>query len=404
MVAGAQHLGHLPAPELGRPGVLRVLEQPVGERLVARRRPRCPSRPGPAGRPPRSRPSPPPRRRPGRSRRSTARRRRGARGPARRRPRSARTAARTRRAPPARRRSAWSRRRPPGPSRQQRAGRVDRLDRVEDRLGHEHHPGAAAEGGVVDGAVGVGGAASRRSCTRTSSSAARRALPSRLCAGEVLDQVGEDREDVDAHVRRAHRSRSSPSGTSTVIDARRRARDHERQRHERRRPSSTSRSRAGLACDRVDRRRAPCRAVDDDRRRPARAPTARRGRRAARPAGRRRAGPRPPRGRRRPRSATIQRCWCGRDATTVSGPSSVVEHRTRGHALGPVGDEGDDDLAAEAVGLADPPDLEQVGGPLRVGHAAGVSRRTRRRPRRRRGRRRPGRRCGSTWPPGPACR
>ena len=38
VVARAQHLGHGPAPELGRPRVLRVLEPPVGERLLGRRR------------------------------------------------------------------------------------------------------------------------------------------------------------------------------------------------------------------------------------------------------------------------------------------------------------------------------------------------------------------------------
>ena len=45
---------------------------------------------------------------------------------------------------------------PAGPEQEQRAGRIGRLDRVEDRLGLHDHAGAAAERRVVDGAVHVG--------------------------------------------------------------------------------------------------------------------------------------------------------------------------------------------------------------------------------------------------------
>src|SRR6185436_15107107 len=37
VIAGTQHIGHTPTPELGRPGVLGILEQAVGERLFYRR-------------------------------------------------------------------------------------------------------------------------------------------------------------------------------------------------------------------------------------------------------------------------------------------------------------------------------------------------------------------------------
>ena len=36
VVAGAEHLGHEPPPEVRRPGVLRILEEPVGEALLGR--------------------------------------------------------------------------------------------------------------------------------------------------------------------------------------------------------------------------------------------------------------------------------------------------------------------------------------------------------------------------------
>ena len=69
--------------------------EPVGERLLGRRRLVAHDPGDAAGPPPRPRPGPPPRRRPGRSRRPTARRRRGGRRRAGRRPRSARTGARS---------------------------------------------------------------------------------------------------------------------------------------------------------------------------------------------------------------------------------------------------------------------------------------------------------------------
>ena len=164
-----------PAPELGRPGVLRVLEQPVGERLLARPTRRCPSPRAPAGSTASTTTRRPPRRRPARSRRSTARRRRGARAPARRRPRSGRRAARSLEGGQLAA-SAWSNRRPPGPSRNSGRGGSTGLDGARRSApAIEHHARPAAERRVVDRAVTVGGA--RRAGRGCAGRAARAAGP-----------------------------------------------------------------------------------------------------------------------------------------------------------------------------------------------------------------------------------
>ena len=84
------------------------------------------------------------------------------------------------RARPARGPRAWSNRAPAGAEQEQRPRRLDRLDRGEHRLGHQHHAGAAAERRVVDRAVRVG--RRRRAGRARARRAARRsrALPSRL--------------------------------------------------------------------------------------------------------------------------------------------------------------------------------------------------------------------------------
>ena len=157
VVARAQHLGHLPAPELGRAGVVRVLEQPVAEGLVVDRRPRCPSRRAPAGRRPRGPPWPPPRRRRARSRRSTARRRPGARGPARRRPRSGRRAGRSRRRRPARGPRPGRGGARPGPRRAAGRGGSTASTAAKTGSGMSTIPAPPPNGRVVDRAVHVGG-------------------------------------------------------------------------------------------------------------------------------------------------------------------------------------------------------------------------------------------------------
>ena len=58
-------------------------------------------------------------------------------------------------------------------------------------------PGAAAERRVVDRAVRVGGGRAQVVDPHVERARRPRPCPSRLAAGEAVDQVGEDREDVD---------------------------------------------------------------------------------------------------------------------------------------------------------------------------------------------------------------
>ena len=217
VVARAQHLGHRPAPELGRPRVLRVLEQrrsandsSLGRRLVAD------ARRAPAGRPPRSPRAPRPRRRRARSRRPTARRRTGGRRPAGRRPRSGRRAARTRRRAASSRGQRLVEAAPARPtSRNSGRGGSRRLDRGEQRLGRHHHARRRRRTACRRRCGDGRSVQSRGSCTRTSSRPASRACPSSDSAERAVEVLGEDREDVDAHGHAAHRS-SRPSGGSTT--------------------------------------------------------------------------------------------------------------------------------------------------------------------------------------------
>ncbi len=99
---------------------------------------------------------------------------------------------------------------------EQRSRRIDRLDGLEDRLGPHHHAGAAAERRIVDRSMDIGRlladvVASQIEQARTAG------LAQQALGAEVVDERGEQREDVDAQ--RAHgESRSnSPSGVSTTI-------------------------------------------------------------------------------------------------------------------------------------------------------------------------------------------
>src|SRR5690606_9297152 len=101
---------------------------------------------------------------------------------------------------------------PPGGAEvEERPGRVDGLDRGEDRLGHEDHAGPAAERGVVHRPVGVGGAGAQVVDPHVQPPLAPGPAEQAL-VDEVLDHLGEDREDVDAHV--APQRSSRPSGGS----------------------------------------------------------------------------------------------------------------------------------------------------------------------------------------------
>ena len=204
MIAGPQHGGDLPAPELGRPGVLRVLEEPGRERSRRPPSPRCRARRARAGPPPRPPPAPPTPRPRARSRPPRARRRPGGRPPAGRPPRSARRAARSPPEGPSARAAsspatAWSKRRPLGASRKSGRGRSGTASTLRNkRLGHEHHAGAAAERAIVDRATRVVGALAQVVHPHVERPRLDRP-PEDRGAAVAGDDIGEDREDVDPH-------------------------------------------------------------------------------------------------------------------------------------------------------------------------------------------------------------
>ncbi len=130
----------------------------------------------------------------------------------------------------------------------------------------EHHAGPAAEGGVVDRPAGRRPAPARRSWIRRSSSPAARARPRSEPVAEVLEEVREDGEDVDAHRGRLASldgGRSSKPGGHVDHDPARADRSTTKRSGTRAPPSSSRRSLAGLATTaRTVPRRAPvgCRA------------------------------------------------------------------------------------------------------------------------------------------------
>ena len=218
VVARPQHLGHRPAPELGRAGCTAGTR--AGRRRTTPRPPTSslPITPGTQpGAPPRSPRARPPRRRRARSRRPRARRRRGGRRPAGRRPRSGRTAARTRRRAASSLRHRLVEAAPARPtSRQQRARR-----RRPPRPRRTAAPGvitipAPPPNGVSSTLRCRSSVWSRGSWTRTSSRPRSRARPSSESAERALEVLGEDREDVDAHGASRRLTSSSPSGGSTT--------------------------------------------------------------------------------------------------------------------------------------------------------------------------------------------
>ena len=71
-----------------------------------------------------------------------------------------------------------------------------------------------------------------------------------------------------------------------------------------------------------------------------------------------------------PSKVTSQRCWCGREATTTSALAVRSTARAPGATRSsPIGDQLDDDVAPQPVGLGDPPDLEPRRSSCAAGHA-----------------------------------
>ena len=115
-----------------------------------------------------------------------------------------------------------------GGEQQQRTRRVRRLHGREDRLRPHHHPGPTAERRVVDGAVAVVGVVARIVQPQVDHTPLPGAADEREVErpGEV---VGEDREDVDAH---ASLGSVPQPGGEIDGDESRRVLDDERQRDE----------------------------------------------------------------------------------------------------------------------------------------------------------------------------
>src|SRR6478736_6269311 len=87
---------------------------------------------------------------------------------------------------------------PAGAEQQQRARWLSGLDGGEDRLGPHDHPGATAEGSVVDAAVHVGRVLARVVEPEVDG-AGGAGLAEQAVAAARVNHLGEDREDVDAH-------------------------------------------------------------------------------------------------------------------------------------------------------------------------------------------------------------
>ena len=105
-----------------------------------------------------------------------------------------------------------------GVEQDQRTGRFGRLDRCEDRIGHQHHARPAAERTVVDRPMNVGGGSTQVACVDLEEAGVR--CPTQDAPSDVVaDHLRKDREDVDAHGQApdpSSGSSSSPLGTSTA--------------------------------------------------------------------------------------------------------------------------------------------------------------------------------------------
>src|SRR3546814_18550419 len=77
-------------------------------------------------------------------------------------------------------------------------GRPRRGDAGAQRVDHHHHPGAAAEGAVIDAAVVAFGVVARVPALQRQQPALLRA-PDDAVAGDLGDEFGEQADDVDAH-------------------------------------------------------------------------------------------------------------------------------------------------------------------------------------------------------------
>ena len=78
--------------------------------------------------------------------------------------------------------------------------RVSGLDRRKNGAGLHHHAGAAAKRRVVDSAMRIGGVLAQIVAAQIEQ-AVGTALPEQAFAAEVVDESGEDGEDVDSHRR-----------------------------------------------------------------------------------------------------------------------------------------------------------------------------------------------------------
>jgi hypothetical protein len=80
----------------------------------------------------------------------------------------------------------------------QRPGRLRGVDGGEDRLGLHHHAGAAPERRVVDAAMHIGGVLAQVVQPQVEQTGTA-GLAQQALGAEVVDQVREDGEHVDAH-------------------------------------------------------------------------------------------------------------------------------------------------------------------------------------------------------------
>src|SRR5690606_35572742 len=77
-------------------------------------------------------------------------------------------------------------------------GRAHRGDAGAQRVDHHHHAGAAAEGAVIDAAVGAFRVVAWVPAVQRQQPALARA-PDYAVAGDLGDEFGEQADDVDAH-------------------------------------------------------------------------------------------------------------------------------------------------------------------------------------------------------------
>ncbi len=188
----------------------------------------------------------------------------------------------------------------------QRARRVDELDGAEDRLGSEHHARTAAEGGIVDAAVGIG--RRQRAGRGPAGPRALRVGHARRCSSSSTASTASGKIENTSMRRPATPSAAAAMVLNRTAPPELRPEggpgvpaDHEPERDEA--PVlHHERSLAGFACTATTVRRGSCRRPRRPRCRPARA--RRRPRRPRRPGrtGRRHGAHRQLRVRRRPRT------------------------------------------------------------------------------------------------------